>query len=99
MSKPVKGGSGGKTRLSAAIDSIQMLVAQKLLYWKGSEIGIVLFGSDATNNPINDRQGGYDNVDIIQYMDEPSPDLLKTLQTQIKASKGKIWYELILWIA
>lgn len=89
MSKPFKGIKSGGTRLDAAIKSIKMLIEQKLLYSKGTEIGIVLFGSDTTNNPINDRQGGYENVNTIMYMDEPSTDLLKTIDSKITASKSK----------
>jgi hypothetical protein len=67
-----------------------MLIEQKLLYSKGTEIGIILFGSDTTNNPINDRQGGYENVNLITYIDEPSTDLLKNLDSEIVASKSKM---------
>jgi hypothetical protein len=88
MNKPFKGGKPGSTRLNAAIDSIKMLIEQKLLYSKGTEIGIVLFGSEKTNNPINDNQGGYENVNTIMYMGEPSTDLLKSLDSKIKPSKG-----------
>jgi len=89
MSLPFRGSHTGATRLDAAIDSIKMLIEQKLLYAKGTEIGIVLFGSEATNNSINDKQGGYENVNTIMYMDEPSIDVLKVLDSQICASKGK----------
>ena len=89
MNLPFRGSKSGITRLQAAIDSIKMLIEQKLLYTKGTEIGIVLFGSDVTNNPINDKQGGYENVNMIMYMDEPSIDLLKTIDSQITASKSK----------
>lgn len=63
MAKPFRSGHSKITRLEAALNSIKMLIEQKLLYAKGTEIGIVLFGSERTNNPINDRQGGYENVD------------------------------------
>jgi len=88
MGKRFKAGKSQSTRLDAAIDSIKMLIQQKLLYTKGTEIGIVLFGCEKTNNPINDRQGGYENVNTIMYMDEPSTDLLKSLDTEITTSKG-----------
>ena len=63
MNKPFKDGNSEGTRLNAAIDSIKMLIEQKMLYSKGAEMGIILFGSDTTNNPLNDKQGGYENVD------------------------------------
>lgn len=89
MSLPFKGSKHGITRLRAAVDSIKMLIEQKLLYCKGTEIGIVLFGSDITNNQINDKQGGYENVNTIMYMNEPSTDLLKSLESKITSSKSK----------
>jgi ATP-dependent DNA helicase 2 subunit 2 len=54
-----------------------MLIEQKLMYAKGTEIGIVLFGSDETNNQFHEKLGGYENVNIFRYLDDPSVESLK----------------------
>ena len=96
MNLPFKGSKKGITRLDAAKDSIRMLIEQKLLYSKGTEIQLVLFGSDKTNNPLNERQGGYENVESVIYMSEPSIDILKTLDSKITASKG-MWHQFLIF--
>ena len=49
MQQIYPGGSEGQTRLAVAIESIKLLVQQKLMYNKSHELGLILVGTEGTN--------------------------------------------------
>lgn len=52
-----------QSRFSLAIDSVKMLLQQKLLYNAGHEVGMVMFGTAKTSNALADRfPQSYQNV-------------------------------------
>ena len=55
-------GEGSPTRIESAVKAVKMLVQQKLLFKPKDEIGLVLFGTDDTENDLHDENGGYEHV-------------------------------------
>ena len=57
------------------------------MFGKGHEVGLVLFGTDETNNELNSKQGDYLNVTTFRRMEEPKLDFLRDVE-KIKPSKS-----------
>ncbi|KAK9273866.1 hypothetical protein L1049_018678 [Liquidambar formosana] len=57
-----------------------MLVQKKLIYGKNDEVGVVLFGTEDTNNELTEEVGGYEHVSVLQRMKVVDGDLLEVLQ-------------------
>ena len=67
-----------KTRFQLAIESIRMLLEQKLLYAPSHEFGLVMFGTEETSNALNDKLGGeYEHVTIARALSKIDLDLVR----------------------
>jgi len=65
--------------INVAKEAIKSLTQWKMLQGKTNEIGVLLFGSDATFNTLNDSQGGYEHIFQFAPIDRPSVDLLRNI--------------------
>ena len=57
-----------------------MLVEKKLIYSKNDEVGVVVFGTEETNNELTKEVGGYENISLLQDIKVVDGDLVDTLQ-------------------
>lgn len=57
-----------------------MLVEKKLIYSKNDEVGVVVFGTEETNNDLKREVGGYDNIVVLQDIKVVDGDMIDTLQ-------------------
>ncbi|XP_057980916.1 ATP-dependent DNA helicase 2 subunit KU80 isoform X2 [Malania oleifera] len=57
-----------------------MLVQKKLIYSKSDEVGIVLFGTEETNNDLTREVGGYEHVAVLRNIKVVDGDLVEALQ-------------------
>ncbi|KAK7390110.1 hypothetical protein VNO78_25409 [Psophocarpus tetragonolobus] len=57
-----------------------MLVQKKLIYSKHDEVGIVLFGTEDTNNELTKEVGGYQHVVVLRNSKVVDGDIVETLQ-------------------
>ncbi|XVF79891.1 hypothetical protein PTKIN_Ptkin15bG0027000 [Pterospermum kingtungense] len=57
-----------------------MLVEKKLIYSKNDEMGVVVVGTEETNNDLKKEVGGYDNIVVLQDIKVVDGDLIDTLQ-------------------
>ena len=85
VSKSMAGRFDGKQKLSIASEATRLLVQQKLLLSKTHEVGIILLGTEGTENELAENYGGYDHISILQELDVPSPDTL-LLASALEAS-------------
>ncbi|URD75280.1 Ku C terminal domain like [Musa troglodytarum] len=63
-------------------DVCSMLVQKKLIFSKSDEVGIVLFGTEDTNNELEKEVGGYEHVAVlrdIRVVDDDAVVVLKNL--------------------
>ncbi|KAL2553001.1 ATP-dependent DNA helicase 2 subunit KU80 [Forsythia ovata] len=57
-----------------------MLVQKKLIYSKYDEVGVVLFGTEDTNNELTKEVGGYEHVMVLQDIKVVDGNLVEALQ-------------------
>lgn len=57
-----------------------MLLQKKLIYSKNDEVGIVLFGTEDTNNELTKEVGGYEHVVVLRHIKVVDGDLVEALQ-------------------
>ncbi|XP_021280153.1 ATP-dependent DNA helicase 2 subunit KU80 [Herrania umbratica] len=57
-----------------------MLVEKKLIFRKNDEVGVVVFGTEETNNDLTKEVGGYDNIVVLEDIKVVDGDLIDTLQ-------------------
>ncbi|XP_058104657.1 ATP-dependent DNA helicase 2 subunit KU80 isoform X2 [Magnolia sinica] len=57
-----------------------MLVQKKLIYNKSDEVGIVLFGSEDTDNALTKEVGGYEHVVVLRHIKVIDGDMVDALQ-------------------
>jgi len=57
--------SGTQTRMQAGAEATKLLIQQKLLFAKSHELGIVVMGSDETENDLSEDTGGYENITVL----------------------------------
>jgi ATP-dependent DNA helicase 2 subunit 2 len=89
VSKSMK--QGEPSRISSALKAVSMLVQQKLLYKPKDEIGLVLFGTDETDNALHDELGGYENVSVSRDLDVTTLGFLTSLDgIQTTDSEGDL---------
>ncbi|RHY23346.1 hypothetical protein DYB32_009227 [Aphanomyces invadans] len=75
------------SRFDAAKKAIQGIVNQKLLFRKNDEVGIVMYGTEGTDNQLNSDDGNnYKNVTVLSSITPVSLDLAKQLQAMEAAS-------------
>ncbi|XP_059651548.1 ATP-dependent DNA helicase 2 subunit KU80 [Cornus florida] len=56
-----------------------MLVQKKLVYSKYDEVGVILFGTEDTNNQLTKEIGGYEHVVVLQNVKVVDGDLVEAL--------------------
>lgn len=75
-------GQSGKTRFQLGIESIRMLLEQKLLYSPSHDFGMVLFGTSDSSNALNDKYAGeYENVSTVRTLTKIDLDLVRRLES------------------
>ncbi|KAK3036138.1 hypothetical protein RJ639_031719 [Escallonia herrerae] len=57
-----------------------MLIQKKLIFGKYDEVGVVLFGTEETNNELTNEVGGYEHVAVLQHIKVVDADLIKALE-------------------
>ncbi|TNV73932.1 hypothetical protein FGO68_gene16167 [Halteria grandinella] len=82
--KKALGGADGEensSRIQVAIDSVKMLIEQKLLYSTNCEMGVVLMGTQKTDNHLADQIGGgqYANVTTFRAIEKLNLDALRSV--------------------
>ncbi|OQS04042.1 hypothetical protein THRCLA_03685 [Thraustotheca clavata] len=60
------------SRFDAAKTAVQSILSQKMLFRKHDEVGIVMYGTEDTENPLNEQGGEYEHVKVLTYLDEAS---------------------------
>jgi len=68
-----------KDHIIVAIEAIKSLIQWKMLQGKTNEVGIILFGCEVTSNPLNEAQGGYENIFQFAPIDRPNVDLIRKM--------------------
>ncbi|GMP42986.1 hypothetical protein CsSME_00012534 [Camellia sinensis var. sinensis] len=57
-----------------------MLVQKKLIYSKNDEVGVVLFGTEDTDNELTNEVGGYEHVVVLRHIKVVDGDVVEALQ-------------------
>ncbi|XP_004306918.1 PREDICTED: ATP-dependent DNA helicase 2 subunit KU80 [Fragaria vesca subsp. vesca] len=57
-----------------------MLVEKKLIYSKSDEVGVVLFGTEGTENVLTREVGGYDHITVLQDIKVVDEDLIQAVE-------------------
>lgn len=57
-----------------------MLVQKKLIFGKYDEVGVVLFGTEDTDNELTNEIGGYEHVVVLSHLKVVDGDLIKVLE-------------------
>eukprot|EP00051_Salpingoeca_urceolata_P031361 m.11350 g.11350 ORF g.11350 m.11350 type:complete len:625 (-) comp3976_c0_seq2:565-2439(-) len=76
------GAANGPPRLSQALGSATTFIRNKIVYGKKEQVGIVLFGTEDSDNPFADGEG-YEHISIIHDMKPPSLDMLRYLENSV----------------
>jgi ATP-dependent DNA helicase 2 subunit 2 len=71
--------SGWTYPLEGAVRAVGLLLQQKLLFSRQDEIGLVLFGTKETDNPLS--EDGYQHITVKRDIAPPDLDLLKTIES------------------
>ncbi|KAH7474886.1 X-ray repair cross-complementing protein 5 [Phytophthora ramorum] len=76
------------TRFAAALAAVESVVQQKLFFKPKDEVGIIAYGSEDTDNQLNEEQGSdeYRNVQVVNSIDAPTLHMVKRLR-ELKPSK------------
>eukprot|EP00164_Ancoracysta_twista_P005692 GFYU01007816.1.p1 GENE.GFYU01007816.1~~GFYU01007816.1.p1 ORF type:complete len:757 (-),score=282.95 GFYU01007816.1:39-2186(-) len=75
------------TELENAKTALSDIVSQQLLFSKRNEVGIVLFGTKNTDNPLAEDLGGYENITVLKDLNVPDMDYLTALEA-VEAEGG-----------
>ncbi|KAF5189380.1 Atp-dependent dna helicase 2 subunit ku80 [Thalictrum thalictroides] len=57
-----------------------MLVQKKMIFNKADEVGVVLFGTEDTNNELTNEVGGYEHVMVLRNIKVVDGDVVEALQ-------------------
>ncbi|KAL3661336.1 hypothetical protein V7S43_013541 [Phytophthora oleae] len=76
------------TRFAAAVTAVENVIQQKLFFKPKDEVGIVAYGSEETDNQLNEEQGEYCNVQVVNSIDAPTIHMIKRLR-DLKPSKSE----------
>ncbi|POM77727.1 Hypothetical protein PHPALM_4842, partial [Phytophthora palmivora] len=78
------------TRFAAAVAAVENVVQQKLFFKPKDEVGIVAYGSEETDNQLNEEQGddNYRNVKVVNSIDSPTLHMVKRLR-ELQPSKNE----------
>lgn len=69
---------GNTTPLEGAVSAVNLFVQQKMLFKPKDEVGVVLFGTEETDNPLEDH--GYENISVLRDIGTPDLDLLRDIE-------------------
>ncbi|KDO24367.1 hypothetical protein SPRG_10445 [Saprolegnia parasitica CBS 223.65] len=75
------------SRFDAAKTAVQSILSQKMLFRKHDEVGIVMYGTEGTDNHLHETQGGYEHVHVLSNLDEVSTRVAETMAVAQAASK------------
>uniref|UniRef100_K3X675 VWFA domain-containing protein n=1 Tax=Globisporangium ultimum (strain ATCC 200006 / CBS 805.95 / DAOM BR144) TaxID=431595 RepID=K3X675_GLOUD len=79
------------TRFDAAVAAVESFIQQKLFFKPKDEVGIVAYGSEETDNQLNEEQDededGYRNVSILWSIDTPTLHMCERLR-KLKPASG-----------
>jgi ATP-dependent DNA helicase 2 subunit 2 len=82
-------GSTMGPHLGEAIEGMKLLIESKILQTKQNEIGVVLFGSNETNNALfASGREGYENVSVFSNLERP-PVALSSRLDRIEIGQGR----------
>lgn len=70
-----------QTKLDIAAEATKLLIQQKLLLAKSHEIGLIVLGSEETENDLAEQYGGYANISVLQELDVPTLDSMLLMNT------------------
>eukprot|EP00026_Physarum_polycephalum_P002636 Phypoly_transcript_02644.p1 GENE.Phypoly_transcript_02644~~Phypoly_transcript_02644.p1 ORF type:complete len:733 (-),score=115.46 Phypoly_transcript_02644:534-2660(-) len=73
-----KGGDSDPPPLEGALKAVNLLVQQKIMYGKKDEVGLVLCGTQETDNPLSDT--GYEHITVARDLTVPDLDLLRFIE-------------------
>ncbi|TDH67454.1 hypothetical protein CCR75_005968 [Bremia lactucae] len=78
------------TRFAAALAAVENVIQQKLFFKPKDEVGIVAYGSEETENQLNEEQGEdeYRNVEVVNSIDSPTLHMIKRLR-ELKPSASE----------
>ncbi|KAF4321686.1 hypothetical protein BBO99_00001141 [Phytophthora kernoviae] len=70
------------TRFAAAVSAVENVVQQKLFFKPKDEVGIVAYGSEETDNQLNEEQGEdeYRNVQVVNSIDTVTLQMCEKLR-------------------
>ncbi|KAF8380428.1 hypothetical protein HHK36_027914 [Tetracentron sinense] len=74
-----------------------MLVQKKLIYNKSDEVGVVLFGTEDTDNELTKEVGGYEHVVVLQHI-KVVEDLIEGLQKLPRGTAPGDCIQYLCWI-
>ncbi|KAL1818599.1 hypothetical protein ACET3Z_013468 [Daucus carota] len=57
-----------------------MLVQKKLIFGKYDDVGVVIFGTEDTDNELTNEVGGYEHVVVLNHLKVVDGDLIKVLE-------------------
>uniref|UniRef100_A0AAV1UEM2 VWFA domain-containing protein n=1 Tax=Peronospora matthiolae TaxID=2874970 RepID=A0AAV1UEM2_9STRA len=77
-----------RTRFAAAVVAVENILQQKLFFRPKDEVGVVVYGSEETDNQLNEEQGEdeYRNVQVVNSIDCPTLHMVKRLR-ELKPSQ------------
>ncbi|UIZ23161.1 hypothetical protein KXD40_004043 [Peronospora effusa] len=91
------------TRFAAAVAAVENVIQQKLFFQPKDEVGIVVYGSEDTDNQLNEEQDEeqYRNVKVVNSIDTPTLQMVKRLRelkpSQSEETKARLLYQLMEW--
>ncbi|CAH0489472.1 unnamed protein product [Peronospora farinosa] len=86
------------TRFAAAVAAVENVIQQKLFFQPKDEVGIVVYGSEDTDNQLNEEQDEeqYRNVKVVNSIDTPTLQMVKRLR-ELKPSQSEETKECLLY--
>lgn len=71
VSKEYKGSGEIRRRIDLAKEAIKCFMLGKMLKSKENEVGLVLFGTEESQNQLNEEVGGYENITELVQLGPP----------------------------
>lgn len=78
-----------KTFLERSLDCVKKIITRKIFAKPNDEIGLILFGTDNTKNPLNDQNLGYGNIVEMDTLKMPTWAILEEV-SKIKPGKASV---------
>lgn len=89
-------GKDGRTFFERAKECVTKMITRKIFARPNDEFGIVLFGSDETDNDLNKSQLGYENITEMGYMEMPSWEMLEKIAAIEQGEGARDWIDALL---